>query len=223
MRGPRALFVDFDGTICGTEHAAQESWRELYAELGGGTPGPAWDEARGRHDGHLVMSAELAERIGRPLTEGELARRLARKAELADAEPLAPGVASLLAQAARAEVPAVVVSNSSSAWLEHHLTRLGVRGDVRHVVSGETARKKPHPDLYLAAARLTGVPPEDAVAVEDSPSGVAAARAAGVWCLGVGPAAGLAGADAVVPTLEGVDLSALGRAPAPHPKQEVTS
>jgi sugar-phosphatase len=53
------------------------------------------------------------------------------------------------------------------------------------VRADEVPRGKPHPDVFLAAARLLDVPPEDCLAFEDAPAGVAAAKAAGMTCVGV--------------------------------------
>jgi HAD superfamily hydrolase (TIGR01509 family) len=64
-----------------------------------------------------------------------------------------------------------------------HVFPAEVRFDV--IVSGEEARAKPAPDLYLLACARLGVEPQTAVALEDSPTGVRAARAAGLTCIGV--------------------------------------
>ena len=61
----------------------------------------------------------------------------------------------------------------------------------------DVGRGKPHPDVYLAACRLLGVQPRDAVAFEDSPPGVQAAKAAGMTCVGI-------------PERDGVDLANVG-------------
>ena len=53
------------------------------------------------------------------------------------------------------------------------------------VRADEVPRGKPHPDVFLAAARLLGVPAADCLAFEDAPAGVAAAKAAGMTCVGV--------------------------------------
>jgi beta-phosphoglucomutase len=106
--------------------------------------------------------------------------------------------------------------------LEH---RLPNPGEVRTLydvfaadVSGRDVPSKPDPALFLLAARELGVPPARAVVVEDAPSGVAAAKAAGMKALGVArvgdrPLLDAAGADLVVTTLDTVapDALAAGR------------
>ena len=79
------------------------------------------------------------------------------------------------------------------------------------VCAGDGLRPKPEPDVYLAACRELGVAPERALALEDSPTGVTAARAAGMRVIGIPSLPGLElHADAAYPSLEAVDLAALG-------------
>jgi HAD superfamily hydrolase (TIGR01549 family) len=72
------------------------------------------------------------------------------------------------------------------------------------VASGETPESKPAPDPYQKAAALLGHPPEACVAIEDSRWGIASAKAAGLWCIGIThtyPVAELLEADAIVSSL----------------------
>ena len=75
---------------------------------------------------------------------------------------------------------------------------------------GDAARAKPNPHLYEAALELLGVPAPRTLAVEDSPNGIRAAKAAGIPCLCVPNEAtvelDLSGADLVVPTFEGLSV-----------------
>ncbi len=78
-----------------------------------------------------------------------------------------------------------------------------------------TCPAKPAPDLYLRACESLEVRPEEAIAFEDSPNGIAAAKAAGLWCVAVPHeitrGLDLARADLVLPTLAGVNLHHLIR------------
>jgi beta-phosphoglucomutase-like phosphatase (HAD superfamily) len=92
-----------------------------------------------------------------------------------------------------------------------HLGRLGLYDDIGVVAAnGDPDRAKPAPLLYREAATLAGVEPAEAVAVEDSPNGVAAARAAGMQVVAfpnpITAAMDLAEADAVVDDLDGLGL-----------------
>ena len=94
-----------------------------------------------------------------------------------------------------------------------HLTRLGVRDRFGHVsCRDEIIPPKPAPDVYIRACEALGVAPREAVAVEDSPNGVAAAKAAGLWCVavpnGITGALDFGAADLVVGSLADCPLSA---------------
>ncbi|MFF9644138.1 HAD family hydrolase [Kitasatospora aureofaciens] len=212
-----ALLFDFDGLICDTENAARESWQETYRDFGLEFPDELWARMRGRHDGERLASEDLGERLGRAMTVREAERRRALKSELAQAQPLLPGVAGLLAEAAGRGLGVALVSSAPSPWVETHLRRLGVRAHFRAVVTGDLPLpNKPAPDLYLHALSELGVRAQDAVAFEDSVPGVRAAVAAALRCVAVpgssaaDPSA-FAGAAAVVPTLESLTLDSLER------------
>ncbi|MEU2929489.1 HAD-IA family hydrolase [Streptomyces sp. NPDC007251] len=206
MTAPRALFLDFDGLICDTEDAARRSWSLLYASLGLAFPHALWRRMQGRSDGEQLALADLGRRLGRAVDPDTRARRLRTKTDLCRAEPLRPGVARLLENARLRGIPALVVSSSPRDWVEPHLVRLGVRRCFADLVTGDLVeRHKPAPDLYLRALRHVGLPAEEVCAFEDSPTGVRAARAAGVACVAVpsaaGDAAALTEAVRVLPSL----------------------
>jgi beta-phosphoglucomutase-like phosphatase (HAD superfamily) len=106
-----------------------------------------------------------------------------------------------------------------------HLDRLGLRHRFRAVVTrdevgGDSARTKPAPDLFLAAAAALRADPARCVVLEDSPNGVAAGRAAGMAVVAVpGPVTrplDFGAADRVVASLSDLDIAALGAlVPAP--------
>jgi HAD superfamily hydrolase (TIGR01509 family) len=202
-----ALLFDFDGLLCDTERAAHESWVRTFAEFGLAFPDQVWQRMHGNRNGEAVGIAELAARCGRPVAPEVIESRRQLKATLASLEPLRPGVADLLAAADSEGCVVAVVSSSAESWVEPHLRRLGVRDQLAEVVTGVGLPPKPAPDLYQRALDRLGVRPEEAIAFEDSAPGVAAARAAGIRCVGVPSAVGRAedvtGAEVVLRTLAG--------------------
>jgi beta-phosphoglucomutase-like phosphatase (HAD superfamily) len=79
-----------------------------------------------------------------------------------------------------------VATNAEPANVEFVLNAAGIRDSIQAVVSGhDVDRPKPHPDVFLRAAELLGVAPEECVVFEDSRTGVAAANAAGMRVIGV--------------------------------------
>ncbi|WP_328665427.1 HAD family hydrolase [Streptomyces sp. NBC_00328] len=201
------LLWDFDGLICDTERAAYRSWELLYARHGQVFPDEVWEAMAGRATGESHAAQDLAGRLGRDLSVEEMTERRAVKARLADAEPLRPGVARLLENAGRRGIRCAVVSSSDGDWVRGHLERLRVLDRFTLVVTGEQVEaRKPAPDLYLRALDLLGTGPDTGLALEDSPIGVAAAKAAGLTCVAVPGARGvrteLIKADMVLDSLE---------------------
>lgn len=99
-----------------------------------------------------------------------------------------------------------VASNTDSDLVRLALERAGLLDAFAAIVSAaDVGRAKPNPDVYIAACHMLGVDPRDAVAIEDSPVGVRAAKAAGMTCIGVPDRNGVdlaaAGADVVVRSL----------------------
>ena len=93
---PTALFFDFDGLVCDTERAAKQSWELTYQVLGHTFPEHVWTRMTGRSNGHSYALDDLAGRLGRPVSEAEISLRLSHKQQLADEQPLRPGVIELL-------------------------------------------------------------------------------------------------------------------------------
>lgn len=209
----RALLLDFDGLICDTERAARQSWEELYQMHGLTFPPQLWAEMMGCEQGEIRAVTDLSARLDRPVDAAMRAYRLARKVALCQQEPLRPGVAALLAAARRRDLTLAVVSSSARDWVEGHLVRLGIRERFDAVVTGdEVNRPKPAPDLYHLALMRTGMRAEEALAFEDSPTGVRAARSARIRCVAVPGSVGdhnnLGAADLVVPSLAAYRIDA---------------
>jgi putative hydrolase of the HAD superfamily len=213
-----ALIFDFDGLILDTETCTYETTAGIFAEHGETLDLGWWHSIIGTAD-HPHWSEILADRLGRPVDrEALVAWREERRLEVLRALPPCAGVVELLDDAAAEGIPTAVASSSGLEWVGGHLERLGLRSAFAAVVtrddlSGADARTKPAPDLFLLAAERLGVEPAHCVAFEDSPNGVAAARAAGMAVVAVpGPmTAGLdlSAADLVVPSLVETDLAVL--------------
>ncbi|MGW4963833.1 HAD family hydrolase [Nonomuraea sp. NPDC004186] len=101
-----------------------------------------------------------------------------------------PGASELLAELAATAIPTALVSASPRTIVELVLPWLGHTFDLV-IANEDTARGKPYPDPYLEAARRLGTTPSRCIAVEDSPTGVAAATAAGCRVLVTSPEKGL--------------------------------
>jgi HAD superfamily hydrolase (TIGR01509 family) len=191
----RALLLDFNGTISEDEPILFRIFQELFAEAGK----PIGEEE------YYAELAGFSDRevirlwLGRedPVLEQ---RKIDRYRDLADGSTVSEETREAV-RAAAAEVPVAVVSGSARAEIEPVLDAAGIRNEFTAVVSlDDIRRSKPDPEGYLIALHLLGVQAAGAAAVEDSPAGVAAAKAAGLYTVGVTttqPAERLSAADEV--------------------------
>ena len=183
----RALILDFDGLILDTEGPAFHSWREIYEEYGVTLPLSKWATAIGASLEAFDPFAYLESELGRSLDyEALQARQRRREAELIEAESVLPGVEEYIADAKRLGLKLGLASSSDCEWVHRHLKRLGLSDKFDCIkCADDVERVKPHPDLYLAVLDELGLGPEEAIALEDSPNGIAAAQRAGIFCVAV--------------------------------------
>ncbi|MFF2728928.1 HAD family hydrolase [Streptomyces sp. NPDC058008] len=183
---PSAIVFDCDGTIMDTERHWQEARNVTFRSFGLKPPAGFADRAKGVH--YVECGALMAEETGKPDLVEDLTDALLRNfTALVDEDPVTmPGAATLVRLAARHR-PLAVASNCPREMVESCLDRAGLLGCFAHVVvAGENVPPKPEPDVYQIAARLCGVPPREALAVEDSLTGMESARRAGLRVLGTG-------------------------------------
>lgn len=219
----RALIFDFDGTILDTETPELLSWEAIFRSHGVDLPRDLWNSTIGLGASEATFSPPDYLRERHPHLDREALRQSARALFYAEVEsqPLRPGIQDLL-DAARAEgLPVALASSATRDWIERHLDQRGLWRYFDAVFTGsDVARAKPHPELYLKATAALGVPPAQTVAIEDSPNGIAAARAAGCVCVAypnpITRAMDLSGAHTVVESLAALPLSALRESLRPH-------
>lgn len=184
---PRAVIFDLDGTLVDNIGLHVEAFVRFAERHGVPVPPP---ERRAELDGRR-NSEIFPVVLGRPLKPGELASFEAEKEgyyRQLSAGKLAPlsGLRHLLACLAVRGIPVAVATSAPAENVCHTLDELGLRDELTEVVRGdEVAQGKPSPDVFLAAAARLRVPPSECLAFEDTPSGVAAACAAGMACVAV--------------------------------------
>ena len=216
-----AVVFDCDGLLVDTETAWTRAETAIFAEHGHGF-GP--EQKKILIGGTLEAAGQaMAGCFGRPGDGPRLAQRLHDLVAIelaAGADPL-PGARDLVLSL-RGRVPIAVASNSPRAFVASALTSAGLDDLFPLVYAAEDVEHaKPAPDLYLAACAGLGADPAHTVAFEDSRTGVASARAAGLYVVGVPslPGADLA-TDAVFPTLTDPALAGWAAAVSTRPRAE---
>lgn len=212
----RALIFDVDGTLAETEEAHRQAFNETFAaegidwnwcpltyrELLRTTGGKERMRAHRAVVGHGPSDADIPElhkrktvRYGEIIAEGGV--------------PLRPGVAELIRQAQDAGLRLAIATTTNRPNVDKLIAAtLGVpASEIFDVIAAgdEVAAKKPAPDVYLLALERLGLPPETALAFEDSVPGLASAKAAGLKVV-LTPSAytsgeDFAGADWLMPNL----------------------
>lgn len=192
---PDAVVFDNDGLLLDTESVWTRAEEDLFERRGlEFTPA---DKRELVGTSAAIAGAILERRLGEPGRAEELIEELNALvvAELEHGVEAMVGARELLERLHEEGIPIGLVSNSPLRFVQRSIEIVGFEGHFDVVLSAhEVAAPKPAPDPYLEACRRLGVEPgPSVVALEDSPTGVAAARAAGLTVIGV-------------PSIEGIEL-----------------
>jgi HAD superfamily hydrolase (TIGR01509 family) len=192
---PVAVVFDNDGLLLDTESVWTRAEEDLFERRG--TAFTPADKRELVGTSAEIAGAVLERRLGEPGQAAELIEELNALvvAELEHGVEAMIGARELLHSLRRRGTPIGLVSNSPLVFVKRSLEIVGFEDHFDVVLSAhEVAAPKPAPDPYIEACRRLGVEPgPGVVALEDSPTGVAAARAAGLTVIGV-------------PSIEGVPL-----------------
>jgi beta-phosphoglucomutase len=173
-----SVLFDFNGTISDDEPLLCAIFQELFADAGKPLSEEEYfDRLAGLSDPEIVVAW-----LGQDdpaLVDRKIARYRDRAADGSTVDDETRRAVLLAAE----HGPVAVVSGAARSEIEPVLTAAGLRESVQAIVAMEdVSRGKPQADGYLRALELLGLRAEDAVAIEDSPPGVAAAKAAGLRC-----------------------------------------
>ena len=209
--GLAAVLFDMDGLLVDTEPLWLETETEVMARLGA-----RWTKA----DQEYLLGGSMERTVSyvlakatKPAAPEEIAHwmiegMLKRAAE--GRVVVQPGARELLEEVAAAGIPYALVTSSQREFAEAVMQGTGLRFPVT-VTAAEVARTKPDPEPYQLAAKLLDAAPENCVALEDSPNGVASATAAGCLVIAVPSLVPIPPAERrlVVPSLRDISLETL--------------
>ena len=201
----RAVVFDMDGLLLDTETLWHRAEQQLFATHGAEF---TWDDKMAVIGSSFDFTARyFAERLGVAPERGTaLVEEMVELmyAELQREVSGRPGAIELI-ERLRGTLPLGLASNSPRRLVDLALASAGLTDAFAAIVTGDDVeRHKPAPDIYLLACRRLGVEPAEAIALEDSASGVAAAKAAGMACIAVPQYAetDVSAADRVIDSLE---------------------
>ncbi len=220
----QAVLFDMDGLLVDSEPLWLEVETAIMARLGSSW-GPA-DQAQLIGGSLHRSTAYMLSKAARPVAPDVIARWLTQGMATLIRErgvPLMPGAAGLLAEIEAAGLPFALVTSAEREIMTATLEVLGIEFPAT-VCAGDVTRGKPDPEPYLRAAGLLGAAPARCVALEDSPTGLAAAHAAGCAVIAVPsvpPPPGLA--QLTVPSLSVIDLATLHEVVAGQGREPMTA
>ncbi len=209
----KTILWDMDGVIADSQSFHCAAWQETFTRRGVKFGREYFATLFGSRNDFIIRSV-----MGGTLSEEEVRSMIQEKEEnfrrkaTGNLKPF-PGAVLLLNTIKKGNLKLGLVSSAPKENIDLVISELSMEGIFDCIVFGrEVSESKPSPQIYLLAAKKLKVPPSDCLAIEDSPLGVKAAKAAGMKCLAITnthPWQKLEEADKVISSLESVDLITL--------------
>lgn len=178
----KAVIFDVDGTLLDTERIYMQAWKEAAAAMGYVMPDELLRKTRAVNtkDAARIFETEIGNGFSyeqaRPLRV-QIAEEIIKR----ESPILKPGVPELLDFLKQKGIRLSVASSTNLKGTQEHLAESQILQHFEVVVGGDMITKgKPNPDIFLKAAELLGLQPQECIVVEDSPAGIKAAYAAGM-------------------------------------------
>lgn len=177
-RRPKAVVFDLDGTVIDSENLVLEAYTAATARFGVPFSHAQFLTLVGQH--REATEARLRGYFGDALSLPDFFAAVSEHIG-ERAAPLKPGAIELLDFIGEVGAPIALATSSGRPWVDRHFAAHGLTPHFRAIVTRQDVTNgKPHPEPYLKAAALLGFDPADVLALEDSPTGVASAHAAGM-------------------------------------------
>ena len=180
----KAVIFDMDGGLSDSEWIYEKKILQVLADEGISIKSEEINDLFGQS--LVIICRELKARYGLEKDAEEYAARIyALRDEHIEKNGLypMPGAVEFVRNLNDADIPLAVASSAHAATIRANMDRFGITDCFDYLVSGvDCAHGKPAPDIYLKAAALLGKDPAECIVFEDSANGVAAAKAAGMYC-----------------------------------------
>ena len=199
----RALLLDMDGTLVNSDAVVERCWRRWAAEHG--LDGDAAMHVVHGRQGHLSMAILLPDR---PMEQNVEENRRMLAAETADTDGVVPVPGAPAFLTSLDGLPHALVTSASDALARVRMGAAGLPLPAVMITAESVGASKPDPEGFLKGAAALGFAPADCLAFEDSEAGIAAALAAGMRVVGIGPRAAALTPTVQVDSLEQVRVTA---------------
>jgi len=181
------LIFDFDGLVLDTETPEFTILQDIFNSYGASLPITEYAAALGSSLDAFDPFEYLAKKVKQPVDQFVLLKNWRTLAyPLIERQAPLPGVEKTIQRAQELGLKLAIASSSPRQWVVTHLTRLKLIDYFEHILTAEDVQNvKPYPDLYLKSIAALDLKPSQAIAFEDSPNGIKAARTAGLFCVAV--------------------------------------
>lgn len=176
----KALFLDFDGTLVNSLPPLYDVYCSFLEQLGHQGSQEEFDEMNGFSLAEIVVELQRRYQISVGADQIEHLYLTCISHAYRHQIDWFPQTTAFLDDATRKGLRLLIVSSGNRRLIEEFLRTRGWNDRFEAVITPEQMRAKPHPDLYLHALQISGLPPAEALAIEDSVHGVTAAEAAGI-------------------------------------------
>jgi HAD superfamily hydrolase (TIGR01509 family) len=183
----KGIIMDFDGLILDTETPAVQAWQAIFEQYGQAFPLNEWCKTLGSDYTKFDAVAILEETTHTNIDRAQINQTYRElEARFLSQQTILPGVIEVLLSAKKLGVKTGLASSSDPQWVYGHLHRLEIYNlfDCTHTAE-DVQCLKPAPDLFTLTLLDLGLGPDEAIVFEDSPNGIRAAQAAGIYCIAV--------------------------------------
>ncbi len=183
----QAVIFDFDGTLVDTETAEFEARKAVLAKYDVPLSMEDWQHNIGLATNDFDPFQALVEKLGDDFNRTALNAQVSYAANnFVRKQPLLPGVTEIIDALIAADITIAVASNSPHSWVDNWLAFHGLLPKMATVVCRDDVEfGKPAPDIYNVVTARLGYAPETMISIEDSHTGVASAKAAGLQSIAV--------------------------------------